>query len=273
MSLSRVSSLVLVGAGKMGGAMLIRWLELGLKGAAVTLVDPMLAPEMADLAAKHGMRVLTDAADIPSGPDVLVIAVKPQTMDKVLPKLAPKITADSVVISIAAGKRIATFEAAFGAAAIVRVMPNTPAMVGAGMSVGVANSHVSPAQRALVGELMDAVGKTAFVDDENQIDAVTGLSGSGPAYIFLMVEALTAAGRAAGLPDDLAGMLARQTVVGGGALLAASPDDAATLRKNVTSPAGTTAAALAVLMADDGLEPLMVKAVAAATNRSRELAG
>ncbi len=273
MSLVSIRSLVLVGAGKMGGAMLAGWLDRGLAGAAVTIVDPKLGPEMTELTIRHSVRHLTDAGAAPDRPDVIVLAVKPQQMGAALPRLAALVGPETIVVSVAAGTTIATLQAALGSGPIVRVMPNTPAMVGQGMSVAVASPAASEADRALVTALMDAVGKTAWVSEESLIDAVTAVSGSGPAYVFLLAEVLAEAGRAAGLPAELADQIARQTVIGAGALLGGSPLDPATLRKNVTSPGGTTAAALAVLMADGGMQDLMTAAVAAATQRSRELAG
>lgn len=272
MALSAIPSLVLVGAGKMGGAMLAGWLDRGLPGAAVTLVDPALGPEMAELVARHGL-AHAPTVDGLAAPAVLVLAVKPQMMAGVLAAVARVVGPETVVVSVAAGTTLATLGAALGDGPIVRVMPNTPAQVGQGMSVGVGNAAVGPAHRAVVDALMRAVGATAWIDDEGLMDAVTAVSGSGPAYVFLLAEVLAEAGRAAGLPADLAALLARQTVSGAGALLAASELDPATLRRNVTSPGGTTAAALAVLTADDALQPLMTAAVAAAAKRGRELAG
>lgn len=270
--LKSATPLLLVGGGKMGGAMLAGWIERGLDPKGVTILDPNLAPEMADLVAAHGM---THATVPPAGPvfAVMVLAVKPQVMDAVLPGLKPLVGPQTVVLSVAAGKTLARLEAGLGPAAVVRSMPNTPAQVGRGMTVAVANAAVTAPQKATVTALLAAVGKVGWVDDEALIDAVTAVSGSGPAYVFLLAEAMAAAGRKAGLPDDLADMLARATVEGAGELLFRSPLDPATLRKNVTSPNGTTAAALAVLMADDGIQPLVDAAVEAAARRSRELAG
>ena len=187
--------------------------------------------------------------------------------------LAPFVGAATVVVSIMAGRTLRFLEAALPAAALVRAMPNTPAAIGRGITVAVPNARVAAAQRALVDALLCAVGAVEWVDDETLMDAVTALSGSGPAYVFLLAEAMAQAGAAAGLPPALATTLARATVAGAGELLHRSPLDAATLRQNVTSPGGTTAAALELLMARDGLAPLMTKAIAAATRRSRELAG
>jgi pyrroline-5-carboxylate reductase len=193
-------------------------------------------------------------------------------MAETLTAVAPLVAPDGLVISVAAGVRLATLAKAFGdGPALVRVMPNTPAQIGKGMSVAVAAGSLRPERHRAVEALLDAVGESAWVEDEALIDAVTALSGSGPAYVFLLAECLAKAGEAAGLPPDLAAQLARQTVIGGGALLEASPDSAAKLRENVTSPKGTTAAALAVLMAPDGLAPLLAKAVEAARKRSVEL--
>jgi pyrroline-5-carboxylate reductase len=273
MTLSTIGSLVLVGAGKMGGAMLSGWLDRGLRGSAVTVIDPHAGEETRAMVDRAGARLATDAAAAGGPADVVVIAVKPQTMDTVLASLVPLVGPSTVVISVAAGIRLDRLERGLGSGPIVRVMPNTPAQVGMGMSVAVGNGAAGAAERTLVQALMDAVGKTAWIDDEGLMDAVTAVSGSGPAYVFLVAECLAAAGRQAGLPGDLADLLARQTVAGAGALLAGSPLDPAVLRKNVTSPGGTTAAALAVLMADDGVEPLFARAVAAAADRSRELGG
>jgi pyrroline-5-carboxylate reductase len=172
-----------------------------------------------------------------------------------------------------AGRTLRFLEAALPGAAVIRAMPNTPAAIGRGITVAVANARVSIEQRELVHALLSAVGTVEWIVDEALMDAVTALSGSGPAYVFLLAEAMARAGTAAGLPGALAATLARATVAGSGELLHRSPLDAAKLRQNVTSPGGTTAAALDVLMGKDGLEPLMTAAIAAATRRSRELAG
>jgi pyrroline-5-carboxylate reductase len=273
MTLSTLRSLVLVGAGKMGGAMLSGWIDHGLPGSAVTIVDPMAGAETQAVAGRTGARLVASAAEAPRSPEVVIIAVKPQSMDAVLPAVAPLVGPETVVVSVAAGTRIDRLEAGVGRGPVVRVMPNTPAQVGMGMSVAVGNAATDARVRALVQSLMDAVGRTAWIDDETLMDAVTAVSGSGPAYVFLVAECLAVAARAAGLPPDLADLLARQTVAGAGALLAAAPEDPSVLRRNVTSPGGTTAAAMAVLMGEGGIEPLFVSAVKAAADRSRELAG
>jgi pyrroline-5-carboxylate reductase len=260
--------ILLVGCGKMGGALLNGWLGRGTSGAAVRVVEPMLP----DLPA--GVTGYADAAalDADYNPTVVVFAVKPQSMDEVVPAYARYVGADTVFLSIAAGKPIGYFEARLTGGAIVRAMPNTPAAVGRGITVLCANERVSAAQKAVCGGLLESVGEVAWIDEEGLMDAVTGLSGSGPAYVFHLVEAMAAAGEAAGLPPGLAMQLARATVAGSGELLAQSSDSAGTLRENVTSPGGTTAAALEILMAPDGLTKLMTEAIARATERSRELA-
>ncbi|MBA5775762.1 pyrroline-5-carboxylate reductase [Stappia sp. F7233] len=264
--------LALIGAGKMGGAMLEGWVKRGADPRSIVVVDPKPAPEMSDLLARHGIGHET-ALSASCKPGILLLAIKPQLMERVLPTLTPSVLPDTLVLSIAAGTTVATLGSAFGDVPIVRVMPNTPAQVGRGMSVAYANDKVVDEQRREVDLLLSAIGMVAWADAEDQMDAVTAVSGSGPAYVFHLVEALAAAGVKAGLPAELARVIARQTVVGAGELLHQSELDAGTLRENVTSPNGTTAAALSVLMAPDGLGALMEKAVAAATRRSRELAG
>lgn len=269
--LSGLGPILLVGCGKMGGALLEGWIAGGLSPKDAFIVEPN--PEHAGK--PLGVADARNAAGIPSAfkPKVVLIAVKPQMMDEAAPPLRPFVGGDALVLSIAAGKTIASFEQMFGAdKAIIRTMPNTPAAVGRGISVLVANGRASAVQRRTAEALMSAVGSTGWVEDEALIDPVTGVSGSGPAYVFLMVEALAAAGVAQGLPADLAMRLARETVSGAGELLRRSSEDAAQLRRNVTSPKGTTQAALDILMAEDGLGPLMRRAVEAATRRGRELA-
>lgn len=266
-------SLLLVGCGKMGQAMLRGWIDEGIEPREIVVIDPN-ADNLA-VAVNLDCRGVKGAGDIPLDfrPDVIVLAVKPQIIADVLPTFRALAEAGSLVVSIAAGARLATFEAGFGGhAAIIRAMPNTPAAVHQGMIVCCPNGHVSPAQKSACNRLMTAIGEVAWIEDEGLMDAVTGLSGSGPAYVFYMIEAMTAAGIQAGLPDSLAVQLARQTVAGAGALARAADESAAELRKNVTSPNGTTAAGLAVLMDEtSGLGPLMAKTVAAATKRSKEL--
>jgi len=266
--------LLLVGCGKMGGAMLRGWLQRGVRPGDVTVVEPNVA-SVAEFAAK-GVRILEDASKLPGdlNPAVVLIAVKPQMTDGALPAYRRFVGSSTVFLSIAAGRTIAYFERHFGTqAAIVRSMPNTPAAVGRGITVACPNRPVTAAQRALCEQLLAAVGEVAWVDEEGLLDAVTAVSGGGPAYVFLLIECLAEAAVAAGLPADLAMRLARVTVSGAGELARLSTEPAAVLRQNVTSPAGTTLEALKILMAADGLQPLMTKAIAAATRRSRELAG
>ncbi|WP_372425134.1 pyrroline-5-carboxylate reductase [Salinarimonas chemoclinalis] len=266
--------LALVGAGKMGGAMLEGWLAAGLPAAAVSVHDPQPSEAIAALAAARGLALNPEPAA--RGPvDVLVLAIKPQTLEAAAPALAPLVGPDTLVVSVLAGKTVANLRAALPAAhAVVRAMPNLPASIGRGATGAFANAATSAAQRALADTLLRASGLVEWVADEALIDAVTGVSGSGPAYVFALVEALAEAGHAAGLPEDLAMRLARQTVVGAGALLAESDLPAATLRANVTSPGGTTAAGLAVLQREEGgLADLVRDTVAAAKRRAGELSG
>lgn len=266
-------SLLLVGCGKMGQAMLGGWIDHDIDPASIVVVDPN--SENLSVAEKLGCQAVLSAADIPDAfrPEVIILAVKPQVISDVLPTFRAFAEKGSLVVSIAAGTRIATFEAVFGeSSAIVRAMPNTPAAVHQGMIVCCPNAHVSAGQKDHCDLLMQAIGSVAWIEDETLMDAVTGLSGSGPAYVFYMIEAMTGAGVKAGLPEDLAIQLAQETVAGAGALARQSDEPAAQLRQNVTSPNGTTAAGLEVLMNEEiGLGPLMEKTVAAATARSKEL--
>jgi pyrroline-5-carboxylate reductase len=263
-------TLVLVGAGKMGGAMLDGWLGLGLDPAKVAVMEPRPSDEITALVAR-GVRLNPSSV---TDTRVIVIAIKPQDAAAVVPSLKPLAGANIVAVSIMAGQTLRFLQGALpDNLAIVRAMPNTPAAIGRGITVAVPNARVSADQRAVADALLGAVGTVEWVSDETLLDAVTAVSGSGPAYVFLLAESLARAGAAAGLPADLATRLARATVSGAGELLHRAALDAATLRENVTSRGGTTAAALGVLMAEDGLDPLMQKAIAAATKRSRELAG
>jgi pyrroline-5-carboxylate reductase len=269
---SVTGTIVLVGAGKMGGAMLEGWLALGLNPGSVVAVDPQPAHDLSTLVGR-GLRLNPPPQTVGEAAAV-VIAVKPQAAPDVVPTLAPYLGNRTVVLSIMAGRTLGFLERTLPKrVALVRAMPNTPAAVGRGITVAVPNPAVSPGQRLLVHTLLSATGAVEWVDDEALMDAVTAVSGSGPAYVFLLAETLARAGAAAGLPEDLAGRLARATVAGSGELLQRSQLDLAVLRQNVTSPGGTTAAALEVLMASDGLDPLMRRAVAAATQRSKDLAG
>lgn len=263
--------LVLVGCGKMGGALLRGWLARGVDPKLVSAID--INPVGLDDVRAKGVTIITKAAELPPDlkPALLLLAVKPQFMDDALPDYRKFIGA--TYLSIAAGKTVAYFKDRLGAAAeIVRSMPNTPAAVGRGVSVIFRDARVRTERLDLCGDLLSAVGAVEWVEDEDLLNAVTALSGGGPAYTFLLIECLAEAGRAAGLPADMAMRLARETVSGSGELARLSDESAAQLRQNVTSPKGTTLEALNVLMAPDGLQPLMTKAIAAATRRSRELA-
>ena len=264
--------MLLVGGGNMGRALAAGWLRGPLEPAALTIVEPDEAAA-ARLAPLGAARVAAaDALPAALRPAAIVFAVKPQLMAEVAPLYAGLGGPGCVHLSIAAGWPSALLERDLGPVPIVRAMPNTPAAIGQGMTVAYATRAAGADQRALCQELLEAVGAVAWTDDEALMDAVTAVSGSGPAYVFLLAECLAGAAVAAGLPEDLARTLAERTVSGAGALLAQADEEAGTLRRNVTSPGGTTEAALSVLMADDGLCPLMTRAVRAATERSRALA-
>ncbi len=273
MTLRMERPLLLVGCGKMGGALLSGWLESGVAAAGVVVVDPAGADRFAE---REGVVVVSgpDALDSGLDPEVVVFAVKPQHMDEVAPRYARFAGARTVFLSIAAGKTIAYFETRLGAgAAIVRAMPNTPAAIGQGITVACANAAASAAQSDLCRTLLEATGEAVMVEDETLLDPVTALSGGGPAYVFLLIECMAEAGVAAGLPRALAERLALVTVAGAGQLALSSDEPPGQLRENVTSPGGTTLEALKVLMAEGALPTLMNRAIAAATRRSRELAG
>lgn len=266
-------SLVLVGAGKMGGAMMQGWLNAGIAPERIIALDPSPPAEVQALMAAHGIRQNLPVSAI-SDAEVVLVAVKPQIMDQVLEPLQGLARSKPLVISVVAGKTIASLAKHFGAdASIIRTIPNTPAAIGRGITAMAANPQVSASQLDLAEKLLAAIGEVVRVPAEEQIDWVTAVSGSGPAYVFWLTECLTEAAKKLGLAPDLAEQLARATVAGAGELMRQSGIDASTLRKNVTSPNGTTHAALQVLMADNGLQPLMEKAVAAAARRSKELAG
>jgi len=253
----------------MGSAMLDGWIAHGLDPAAVVVLEPQPSLQVARYGSL-GLRLNPKPDALRA--DAIVIAVKPQVAPEVLPGLTSLIGPVTVVVSIMAGRSLAFLQSMLPpATSIVRAMPNTPAAIGRGMTVAIANAHVTSQQKSVADRLLTATGAVEWVADETLMDAVTALSGSGPAYVFLLAEALTHAGVAVGLPKELAERLARATIAGSGELLNRASDDAATLRRNVTSPGGTTAAALEVLMSKNGLEALMEKAIAAATRRSREL--
>ncbi len=273
MTLTLQSPLVLVGAGKMGGALLSGWLGRGLNPRDVYLRDPNPPAEIAQLVAERGIPLNFSIADLAARkPSVVLLAVKPQLMDQVLPDLAPLVAPETLFISIAAGMGLHRLGELLGAGAhVVRAMPNTPASVGRGITVACANTLVTPEQRKLATALLGAVGEADWVESEGLIDAVTAISGSGPAYVFYLTECLAAAAESLGLEAGLALRLARATVSGAGEMLHQLEDTPSTLRKNVTSPGGTTAAALDVLMGENGLSTLMRHAAQAARDRSREL--
>jgi len=265
-----MGKLLLVGCGKMGGAMLDGWLQRGLKASDVAVAEPVEAirPKQA------GLRVVSSSSEIGETPEIVVLAVKPQAMDGVLPDLKRFADKGSVFLSIAAGKTLRYFAGHLGQdAKVVRSMPNTPAAVRQGITVATAAPGVSVAEKKRCHELLEAIGQVLWVDDEALLDPVTALSGSGPAYVFLLVEVMAAAGAKLGLTPDVAMQLARATVAGSGELLRQSSEPASQLRRNVSSPGGTTVEALKILMAEDGIQKVFDKALAAASRRSKELAG
>ena len=263
--------LVLAGCGQMGSAMLRGWLARGAASKFIVIEPAGLPPAFANSGSVNWHRT---AEELPDGltPDAVVFAVKPQIIDSVLPAYRRWARPRTLFLSIAAGITISGISRHLGDAAIIRTMPNTPAAIGRGITVACANARVTPNQRQLCEALLAAIGESAWVEDEALLDPVTAVSGSGPAYVFLLIEALAEAGERAGLPSDLALRLARETVAGAGELARLSSGSPARLREAVTSPGGTTRAALDVLMAKDGLARLLDRAVAAATKRSRELA-
>ncbi|WP_417523033.1 pyrroline-5-carboxylate reductase [Marinovum sp.] len=258
--------LVLLGCGKMGSAMLQGWLKDGLPAASVHVIDP----HPSDWLQAQGVNI---NAALPASPAIVLIAVKPQMMGEALPAIRSMAGGQTLFVSVAAGVTLANFEAVLGAdQPIIRAMPNTPAAVGRGITALIGNAHVTEAHMTLAEGLLQAVGQTVRLDDEAQMDAVTGVSGSGPAYVFHLIETLAAAGEAQGLPADLALKLARATVGGAGVLAEEAAESPSQLRRNVTSPNGTTQAALEVLMDEEtGFPPLLKRAVKAATDRSKEL--
>ena len=265
--------LILVGAGKMGGAMAQGWLGAGLPPSSLTILEPNPSHEIASLSADRGVALNPEVASSP--PEMLVLAVKPQSLDQVAPQIAALAGERTLLLSIIAGKTIADLLARLPQArAVVRAMPNTPAAIGRGVTAAFATPQVDADQRGWCERLLGAVGAFYWLDEEGAIDAVTAISGSGPAYVFALTEALAAAAERLGLSADLSMKLARGTVEGAAELMRrenlTSP---ATLRRNVTSPGGTTAAALAVLQGAGGLEDLMIRATAAARARAAEMAG
>ncbi|MCP5381766.1 MAG: pyrroline-5-carboxylate reductase [Kordiimonadaceae bacterium] len=268
--------ILLVGCGKMGSAMLSGWLKRKLDIAAIHIVEPNIDHVKAEFEELASSQLHNSFESIPSKlkPSFIILAVKPQMMDDVMETLKASHLSGDVIVSVAAGRTIHYFEDHIGRSqAIIRAMPNTPAAIGRGITVCCANRLVSDEKREICTLLLQAVGLVEWIDDESLMDAVTALSGSGPAYVFAMVEAMASAGESIGLDPELSRRLARETVCGSGALLDKSREKASKLRENVTSPGGTTAAALDVLMADDGIFRIMRRAMQEAKARSKELAG
>ncbi|TCT40204.1 pyrroline-5-carboxylate reductase [Martelella mediterranea] len=270
--LGALEGVVLVGAGNMGGAMLSGWVSGGVKPQNITVIDPNPSDRIKGLLDSRGIRHAVTPPDNMKA-KILILAVKPQVMYAVLETLHPVIDEETLVISVAAGKTLSYFEERLGALPMVRTIPNTPSMIGRGVIGAFANERVGAEDRTKADILLSAVGHVEWVGDEADIDAVTAVAGSGPAYVFYLVECMAEAARKLGLDEDLAMRLARETVIGAGALLDHSGEEAGVLRKNVTSPGGTTAAALSHLMAEDGLQPVFDAALKAARDRSRELSG
>ncbi len=271
---TNASPVALIGAGKMGSALLESWIGLGLQRELIVVVEPRPSKELIDTSDKYKLRLLPDLRQLAPAVSVLFLAIKPQDADSVLPYLSKFVGNTTLLVSIMAGKSIHVISTKIKRrAAVVRAMPNIAASIGRGVTAAVANDMVQQKHRDLAFGLLRATGPVEWIENEDLMDAVTAVSGSGPAYVFLLTEMLARAGAAAGLPDQLASKLARETVAGSGELLHRSALDAAALRKSVTSSGGTTAAALNVLMGAHGLEQLLTEAVAAATKRSRELAG
>jgi pyrroline-5-carboxylate reductase len=266
--MSVIPPVLLVGAGKMGAALFGGWCRAGLAHSAI--VDPY---PMAGLD-RLGDFTVTTLADLPAEflPSIAVLAVKPQVAASVLPALNAYLPGGCPVLSIMAGIRLDALARALGGRAIVRAMPNTPAAIGQGMTVACAGAGVTQAAASLCGRLLAAMGEVAWIEDEALMDAVTAVSGSGPAYVFLLAEILEQAAAEQGIPAALARQMARRTIAGAGALLAASTEDAADLRRAVTSPGGTTEQALHVLMEADAWPNTIRAAVAAAAARSATLA-
>jgi pyrroline-5-carboxylate reductase len=263
-------SILLIGAGRMGSALLKGWLNSGVK--AITVVEPKPSAELKKLAKSKKIALVAAPSQVKTKPSVCLVAIKPQVLKGEAGALANFAQGGALMISIAAGTSVAALTKAWGKTArIIRAMPNTPGAIGAGISGLYAAKGATAADKKRAASLLSALGQTEWVAKEGLIDSVTAVSGSGPAYLFLMVEALAEAGIAEGLPRAQAEKFARATVAGAGALLAADKSPASALREAVTSPGGTTAAALGVLMANDGLTALMKRAVSAARKRAEEL--
>ncbi|QCN98814.1 pyrroline-5-carboxylate reductase (plasmid) [Azospirillum argentinense] len=264
-------TILLLGAGRMGGAMLRGWLAQGVPASAISVADPRPAPDLVELFARTGVRLNpADSAPV----DTLVVAVKPQMVESAATGVQAMLAPHTLVLSIMAGKTLADLRRLFPAAgSVVRAMPNLPAAVGRGATVAVAEAGCPADRKARAASLLTAVGSLEWLADEALVDAATALSGSGPAYVFYLVECLTRAGVEVGLPADVSERLARATVEGAGALMGATGQPAAELRAGVTSPGGTTAAGLSKLMADDHLQSLLNATLRAAAQRAAELGG
>ena len=275
-AISAKNPILLMGCGKMGSAMLAGWLEQGLDTGAIYIVDPFLEPIRNMFSKLKDNHLHESVKSLPAkiSPSFIIMAVKPQMMDEALKALSIYDISKAVILSVAAGKTIHYFEDQLNIKQpIIRAMPNTPAAIGKGITVCTANKLVSDDQKNICTTLLETVSVVEWIDDESLMDAVTALSGSGPAYVFYMVEAMAAAGESIGLSEELSKKLARHTVSGAGALLEASDEEVSQLRINVTSPGGTTAAALDVLMSDEGIAKIMRRAMQDAKARSKELAG
>lgn len=263
--------ILVVGAGNMGGAMLSGWLDAGLDPARITVLDPNVGDALRPILAKYPVR---HVASVPEGErfDTVFLAVKPQAMGETLPPLKACLTQDALAISVAAGTTVSAIEDGLGERPVVRAMPNTPALIGRGITGAFANSRVDEGGRTFAAELLSSTGPLEWVESEAEIDAVTGVSGSGPAYVFLLAECMAKAGEAAGLAPEVAARLAQHTIAGAAELMLQSDEPPSRLRERVTSPNGTTAAALKILQGPEGLEPLMRRAILAARDRADELA-
>lgn len=272
MSLVANGPIVIAGVGKMGSALLERLISRGINTDFIKIQDPSPSDRINELVTRHHISCHARIEKLERSPSIIILAVKPQVMDSVFPPLSKLAGPETIILSIAAGRTLSSFEKNLPPnTGVVRAMPNTPAQVGRGITACVSNSALSSSQRQFATQILSCLGQVIWLDHETDMDAVTAVSGSGPAYVFHFVECLTEAGIAEGLSPNVAAQLARATVVGAGELLAGSDLEAAKLRENVTSEGGTTAAALTVLMGSEGLQKLLSKAVQAASRRSREL--
>lgn len=263
---------ILAGAGKMGSALLTQLVARGLSPQQIHVQEPYPSKSIVHFSSEYGILVAPQIGPLVSSPSVIILAVKPQDMENVFPSLSLLAGPETVILSIAAGRTVASFEKRLPPnTSVVRAMPNTPAQVGSGITACIANSATTLTQRTLATEILSSLGEVVWLDRELDMDVVTAISGSGPAYVFYFVECLTQAGISAGLSPEVAARLARATVIGAGELLRQSKSDVETLRENVTSPGGTTAAALKVLTKVRGLQDLLIQAIDAAVQRSRDL--